>query len=153
MMIIETSWKSLMKQSLAMLVHAPLLLVGVACANDSLLTRTPTQVVEHHIAAMRSHDTDALVADYAADAVIVLSAKPLIGKQQVQEFFQSAAKRRQSGDDNAKFKVARVDGEVVIEEWSHKVADGGTVSGADVFVVRKGKIAFHTTLPAAASAK
>ena len=139
-----------MKRLLVMAVQALALAAAVARADDSLSARTPTQVVEHHIAAMLSHDANTLAADYADDAVMILSANVVSGRQQVQRFFSSAAARRQPGDDNAKFRVARVDGDVVIEEWSHKTPDGSTVSGADVLVVRHGMIVFHTTLPASA---
>lgn len=122
---------------------------GGAHAGDALSTRTPVEVVNHHIAAMLEHDAGALVEDYADDAVVVLATGVFIGKQQIQKLFGFGAAPRQVSDDKAKFNVARVDGDVVIEEWSHLGPDGGTVSGADVIVVRQGKIVFHTTKPAA----
>jgi ketosteroid isomerase-like protein len=137
-----------MKNSAASALLALTLVVGVVHAHDSLSTRTPVEVVNHHIAAMLKHDAAALVEDYADDAVMVLSGNVLNGKQQIQKLFGLGAAPRPVVDDHAKFSVSRVDGDVVIEEWSHDAPGGGTVSGADVIVVRNGKIVFHATKPA-----
>lgn len=142
-----------MRNSLAAAVLSLTLTNATLYAGDAPSTRTPEQIVRHHISAMLRHDARELAEDYADDAVMVLSANVVSGRQQIQRFFESAAQRRQPADDNATFKVARIESEAVIEEWSHKAADGSTVNGADVIVVRYGKIVFHCSLPAAAPAK
>lgn len=125
------------------------LAANIAHADKTASTRTPTEVVNHHIAAMLKHDPAALVEDYADDAVVVLGGRVYHGKQQIQKLFGLGTSPRPVIDDHATFKVAEVDGDIVIEEWSHDTTEGGRVNGADVIVVRNGKIVFHTTKPVA----
>jgi uncharacterized protein (TIGR02246 family) len=112
--------------------------------------RSPRDVVRHHIEAMLAHDAAALVDDYADDAVMVLSSGVFSGKEQIRQLFARGATRRTAPtDDQAVFTITRVDGDVVIEEWSRRAADGATLRGTDVLVVHAGRIVFHATQPAA----
>jgi len=125
---------------------------GIVCADDALPARTPLDVVKHHIAEMLLHDGPALAGDYADDAVVVFGNGVVSGDHEVQKFFESMGARPPAADDHAKFKVASVKGDVVVEDWSHLAPDGATVSGADVIVVRDGKIVFHASEPPAPAA-
>ena len=140
------------RRLLASLRLAASVVALVGSADDALAARTPLEVVQHHIAEMLKHDGPALASDYADDAVVVFANGVVSGDHQVQKFFKAMGARQPAVDDHARFKVASVNGDVVVEDWSHLAPGGGTVSGADVIVVRDGEIVFHATEPPAAAA-
>jgi len=118
---------------------------GVAHATDALSTRTPTEVANHHIAAMLQHDVPALLEDYAADAVVVNPTDVYYGPYLAKKLFVATGHKVQLASDE-KFWVASVNGDVVIEDWSH-ITHGVALTGSDVMVVRQGKIVFQASVP------
>jgi len=118
---------------------------GAARADDALSARTPAEVANHHISAMLKHDVPALLADYAADAVVVNPTNVYFGPLLTKKLFVATGRKVQLASDE-KFWVASVNGDVVIEDWSH-ITHGVTLTGSDVMVVRQGKIVFQASIP------
>ena len=122
---------------------------GTARADDALSARTPTDVANHHISAMLKHDVPALLEDYAADAVVVNPTNVYFGPLLTKKLFVATGRKVQLASDE-KFWVASVNGDVVIEDWSH-VTHGVILTGSDVMVVRQGRIVFQASVPSSAA--
>jgi len=109
------------------LVLGSMLWAGATLAAGPLSSRSPEQVVNHHIAAMMAGDPAALVADYADDAVVVFPTVILNGKADIQKMFAGAGSRP-AANDGAVMKVTSVSGDVVTEEYTHRDPDGAQQS-------------------------
>jgi len=101
-------------------------------------------VVQRHQDAFARKDVQALLADYADDAVVVFPGNVLSGKAKIGAAFESyfaSAPASTSFD----VKIGTIDGDVGITNW---IANPGTpkaTEGRDGFVVRGGKIRFQAT--------
>jgi ketosteroid isomerase-like protein len=116
--------------------------------------RTPQQVVEHHLDAFTRHDVEAVLSDYADDAIFLASKQTVQGKVALRRMFESFLANRGSKTPTPAFEAkVTSDGDVGYEHWVTNPGQPGSMEGTDVFVVRHGKILFHTVLsvgPAAA---
>jgi len=56
------------------------------------MTRTPEEVLAHHVEALGAGDLDQIVADYADDAVFFTSRGVLRGKEGVRAMFPQLLK-------------------------------------------------------------
>lgn len=130
----------MLKQALA--VTALLLAAGAAHAQGS----TPAEVVQRHVDSGGS--LDAILADYADDAVVLQAGRTLQGKAAIRHFYegmfgagpagapptQGAAR---SAGEPPKMTVDKVwqEGDVGFVNWHM-----GPVKATEEFVVRNGKI-------------
>jgi ketosteroid isomerase-like protein len=109
-------------------------------------SRSPQQVMEHHIAALRSGDADALLADYAQDAVAIMSAGAFVGQQDLQRMVQFLVDKR-CIMSTIEVSHAMIAADVVQQ---HFVLNGGTpreLTGSEIFVIRRGCIVFQALQP------
>lgn len=119
--------------------------------------RTPEQVVTHHLAVFTAHDVEGILSDYADDAIFLAPKRTVQGKAALRAMFESfAASGGGKGTPPAPVFEAKVtaDGDVGYEHWVSNPGKPGSMEGTDAFVVRHGKILFHTVLdvhPAAAA--
>jgi uncharacterized protein (TIGR02246 family) len=115
-------------------------------AQDAAATRTPAQVVTHHLAAFTDHDLEAVLSDYADDAIFIAPKSTVQGKAALRKMFKSFF----SNSSTSKFPTfeAKVtaDGDVGYEHWVMNPGKPGSIEGTDAFVVRHGKILFHTVV-------
>ena len=123
---------------------------------------TPTELVQRHMAAAAKMDVDAIVADYADDAVALQNGKAAQGKDAIRALFAGMFPKPAAGAVPAakpagapKMNVTRVweEGNVGFVTWTM-----GPMTGTDEFLVRDGKIAEQAVFvqgppPAAAPAK
>ena len=124
------------------------ILCGVSMrAQDALEARTPDQVVKHHFAAFRQHDLEGVLSDYADDAIFIAPKQTVQRKVALRNLFESFFA---TGDNKAPAPVfeAKVtaDGDVGYEHWVSNPGEPGSMAGTDAFVVRHGKILFHTVV-------
>ncbi len=138
-----------------------IILAGVALAALSICStwaenqtapdmRTPQQVVEHHWAAFSDHDVEAVLSDYADDAIFIDPKQAVQGKAALRKMFEAflAGGGPANSETSAPVYEVRVtaEGDVGYEHWVSNPGGPGSIEGTDAFVVRHGKILFHTVL-------
>ena len=109
--------------------------------------RTPEQVVKHHWEAFSHRDLEAVLSDYADDAIFIAPNQTVQGKAALRQMFAKYF----SGGTNAQappsFDVkVTADGDVGYEHWVSNAGKPGALEGTDAFVVRHGKILFHAVV-------
>jgi len=134
----------MVKSTLAAIALAVALIFPLSIhAQNSPGERTPEEVVKHHLDAFMRHDVDAILSDYADDAIFLAPNQTVQGKAALRKMFESFAANKNAPD----FKVkVTADGDVGYEHWVANPGKPNSVSGTDAFVVRHGKILFHTVL-------
>ena len=110
-------------------------LAGAASAQ----TLQPTDFVHRHMDAAAKGDVDAIVADYADDAVTITANGVTVGKAAIRASFARMfpAGGRATAGPMAGMKVDKVwqEGNVGLVSW-----EAGPVKGTDAFVIKDGKI-------------
>lgn len=119
-------------------IAAAAFLIGSGAAAAAGLS--PSAIVDRHTAAVARSDVDAMMADYADDAVVLEDGKTIQGKPAIRALFARmfptpAAGAAPSG--TAAMKVTRkwAEGNVGLYSWELP-----TMHGVDEFRVRNGKI-------------
>jgi len=126
------------------------ILVPAMCAQSSSHeTRTPEQVVRHHWEAFSHHDLEAVLSDYADDAIFIAQNQTVQGKaalrQMFGKYFSAPMSATPSASPSFDVKITS-DGDVGYEHWVLNAGKPGSLEGTDAFVVRHGKIVFHTVV-------
>jgi ketosteroid isomerase-like protein len=123
-------------------------------AQDADKPRTPEQVVKHHWEAFSHHDLEAVLSDYADDAIFIAPNQTVQGKAALRQMFAKYFSGGTGAQTAPSFDVKiTADGDVGYEHWILNAGKPGALEGTDAFVVRQGKILFHTVVgvhPAAA---
>ena len=118
-------------------------MISTVAVADSM---TEEQVMQHHVDAIKAYDVDAIMLDYADDAVAITQNGVYIGKDNIRKLMESLAPIREhlaKLDNTPEF----LDKGVVLE---HYISNRGTPDesrGKDLFVVRDGKIVFQAVPP------
>ena len=94
------------------------------------------EVFERHLKALAAGDVDALVRDYAEDAVFISGPKPLRGRDAIEKMFMGIAANPPEIVEDARV----VEGDVAYITWHNDRVAFGT----DTFVIRDGKIVCQT---------
>lgn len=118
---------------------AALMVAAAAQAADP----SPTELVNRHMAAAARGDIDAMMADYADDAVALQAGVASQGKPAIRAVFERLFPKPAAGAAPAAggapaMKITRVweEGNVGFVTWQM-----GALSGTDEFLIRNGKIA------------
>jgi len=90
----------------------------------------------HHIAVVKKDDVNAIMEDYAADAVFVTPTATLIGTESIRKFFEQLAAEHRDWKTYNVTQEVKTEGVVLQKEV--------TSGRVEVFVVRHGKIVFQT---------
>jgi hypothetical protein len=132
------------------LMHAAIL--------PALLAATPTfagadtKVLDHHVANMKSGNLEAVLSDYAPDAVVVAPAGMVspdgvfVGPETRKLFSVLTGKDNLPGNKTMQTKYENAGADTTIMRWVQFKGTAKEVSGYDVFVTRGGKIAFQTVV-------
>jgi ketosteroid isomerase-like protein len=112
-------------------------------------TLTPAEIVARHNAAVAKSDVDAMMADYADNAIVLQEGKTVQGKPAIRALFERMFPKPVAGapaTGAAAMTVTRKwsDGDVGFYTW-----EMGAVHGTDEFVVRNGKIEIQSVFIAA----
>ena len=122
----------------------------------ALLAATPafagadTKVLDHHVANMKSGNLEAVLSDYAPDAVVVTPAGMVtpdgvfVGSETRKLFSVLTSKDSLPGNKTMQTKYQNAGADTSIMQWVQFKGTPKEVSGYDVFVVRGGKIVFQT---------
>ena len=108
----------------------------------TISTQQTEAVLEHHLRSIDAKDVDAIIQDYAEDAVLFSPEATLRGKAELRTFFTRLVEGlTQETSDNFKMLRQDVVGETAYIFWK---VDGSMPMGTDTFVVRDGKIVTQT---------
>lgn len=125
--------------------------LGAAHAADSA-----TQVIDRHVAAMRAGNLDAIMADYADNALVLTphgvapgqkaggQLDVFAGKANVRKLF--AVLTDKDHNPGAKSMIVHYEprgADTTLMHWEQFHGTPNAVSGMDVFVVRGGKVLFQ----------
>ena len=131
-----------------------------APAANATAAATPTSqadidaIMERHSAGVKAPNVEAVVADYADDAVLVTPpgmASPTgvyAGKAKVGEFFSwLTSPKNLPGPQRMVATTEMIAPGVVLFRWTQFKGTPQEVNGTDVFVIRGGKIVFQSVMP------
>jgi SnoaL-like domain len=110
--------------------------------------------IAHHVKTVKAADVDGVMADYAADAILVsppglvTPTGTFVGKDKVREFFVWLATPAVLPGAQSMVTTNEVVGpNTMLFRWTQFPGTPKEVKGYDIFVFRNGKIIFQTTAP------
>ncbi len=148
---------------LAISVLALLCFAGATAVARAAAPRagTPEQIVAHHFASFAAADLDAVMSDYADDAVVISAAGVAHGKAAIRAQFAPLLRPAPAGQStagqgasNAPAGAQRQRGPDIIEKhftadvawliWVQNAGKSNEVRGVETYLVRGGKIRLET---------
>jgi len=108
------------------------------------------KVLEHHVAQMKTGDLEAVLSDYAPNAVVVTPAGMIspsgvfIGKDTRKLFSVLTKKENLPGNKTMQVTYETLAPDTTLMRWVQYKGTPKQMSGYDVFVIRGGKIVFQT---------
>jgi ketosteroid isomerase-like protein len=103
--------------------------------------RTPDAVFKHHIQSWNDRNLDAIVEDYADDAVVIVQGKVHRSKAAVAPLFRWLFQVFEG--TTLVFDPTVIEGNIVYITWRATKA-GVEHSGTDTFVIENGRIRYQT---------
>ena len=106
------------------------------------MARTPQEVFQHHAEALGAEDIDAIVSDYADDAIFMTPEGVLRGRDGVRQAFE----RLISEVPGAQWELPTqlYEDDILLLEWKATSAASKVKDGIDTFVFRDGLIRVQT---------
>ena len=132
------------------LTHA-VILTAVLAATPAF-AGADTKILDHHVANMKSGNLEAVLSDYAPDAVVVTPAGMFspdgvfVGSETRKLFSILTGKDNLPGNKTMQTKYENAGADTTIMRWVQFKGTAKEVSGYDVFVTRGGKIAYQTVV-------
>ena len=105
-------------------------------------TRTPQEIFQHHVEALGAEDVDAIVEDYADDAVFITPEGTRRGKDGVRAGFEKLIADVPGAEWTLPTQIFEAD--VLFLEWTATSANSRVEDGIDTFVFRDGLIQVQT---------
>jgi ketosteroid isomerase-like protein len=106
------------------------------------MTRSPQQAFADHIAAVNQHDIEAILQDYADDAVVLTAQGALEGREGVRAVFTQAFAALPDPTITATRTVFGND--ALLVWWTAESVAGRISDGVDTFQFTDGLIALHS---------
>jgi uncharacterized protein (TIGR02246 family) len=115
--------------------------------------RTPEQVVRHHFAASAARDLNAVVSDYADDAVLITANGVVRGRDGVRAAFAQLLRGPQPAARIAAAHAARPGPRIVVSHftadvgwviWTQNAGKPNELRGVETYLVRNGRIELET---------
>jgi ketosteroid isomerase-like protein len=106
------------------------------------VARTPQEVFQHHAEALGAGDLDAIVDDYADDAVFITPDGVLHGKDGVRQGFTKLLSDLPSAEWDVPTQI--FEGDILFIEWNAASEKTKADDGIDTFVFRDGLIRVQT---------
>ena len=131
------------------LTHA-VILTGLLAASPAF-AGADIKVLDHHVANMKSGNLEAVLSDYAPDAVVVAPGivtpdGVFVGPEARKLFSVLTGKDNLPGNKTMQTKYENAGADTTIMRWVQFKGTPKEVSGFDVFVTRGGKIAYQTVV-------
>lgn len=105
--------------------------------------RTTLEVWKHHCDAFEKSDIEAVISDFSNNAVYVTTNASYVGKDNIKKLYQNHFDNLEVGSVS-KIISERIEGEIVLFQWT---VDSPTIQindGVDTFVIRDGLIVAQT---------
>ena len=131
---------------------APAVILPALIAATPAFAGAATKVLDHHVANMKSGNLEAVMSDYAPDAVVVAPAGLVtpdgvfVGPETRKLFSVLTDKDHVPGNKTMQTRYQSVGADTTIMHWVQFKGTSKEVSGYDVFVTRSGKIAYQTVV-------
>ena len=106
------------------------------------MARTPQEIFDHHATALGAGDVDAILEDYAGDAVVITPQGTVRGRPAIREAFTGL--RDLLPDATFDLRTQMFGDDVLFLEWSASGSTGRISDGVDTFVFRGNEIRAHT---------
>jgi ketosteroid isomerase-like protein len=106
------------------------------------MTRTPEEVFQHHAEALGAEDLDAIVADYADDAVFITPDGVRRGAAEIRAAFAQLIADIPHASWDLKTQIYEAD--VLFLEWAADAEETFADDGIDTFIFRDGMIRLQT---------
>jgi SnoaL-like protein len=106
------------------------------------VARTPQEVFQHHAQALGAEDIDAIVSDYADDAVFITPDGIERGKDGVRKAFEKLTSEVPGAAWELPTQIYEDD--ILFLEWKATSANSKVEDGIDTFVFRDGLIRIQT---------
>lgn len=129
------------------IVHAA---IALALLSASAAYAADNKVLDHHVAQMKTGNLEAVLSDYAPDAVIVTPAGMIspngvfTGKDARKLFSVLTNKENLPGNKTMQVTYESLAPDTTLMRWVQYKGTPKQMSGYDVFVIRAGKIVFQT---------
>jgi SnoaL-like domain len=109
---------------------------------EKQVPRTPQEVFQHHAEALGAEDIDAIVSDYADDAIFITPEGVLRGKDGVRGAFEMLT----SELPRARWELPTqlYEDDILLLEWKATSSESKVEDGIDTFVFRDGLIRVQT---------
>ena len=106
-------------------------------------TEQTEKTLLHHLQAFGEGDIDAILSDYAEDAVLISPDGLLRGHGEIRPLFEKLGDMLPPGSS---FELLQqiIEGEVVYIVWSAESSGYNIPLGTDTFIIRDGKIVTQT---------
>lgn len=101
------------------------------------------QVLNNHLGALAKGDIEAIMDDFAADAVFYKPDGVLRGRDQIRTFFEGLVEDMPPGSD-IQVKQQFIDGQLAYLFWSGESENVKIPFATDTIIVRNGKIIKQT---------
>ena len=102
--------------------------------------KSTNEILDHHLRAIEQGDVNAVLSDYAPDAVLFKSDGIFKGADAIRRVFEKFVAEFQTPGATTKTKQRLVDGNYAYMLWTGETADNVYELAADTFVLRDGKI-------------
>ncbi len=106
------------------------------------MARTMQQVFDAHQAAFAAGDPEKLIADYAADAILLTLDGPVVGQEAIRGFFGNAFKS--FPNFKVSFDKTAVADDTLLLQWSGDSDVATLPHGVAAFIIRDGQIQRQT---------
>jgi len=106
------------------------------------MERTPQETFQRHVAALTAGDMEALVADYAEDALVLTLTGEYRGRSAIRELFEGLGKALPNLAIEADAAVFA--GDVLLLRWRADSSLNVVEDAVDTFVFHDGLIQIHT---------
>ena len=103
-------------------------------------TNSTKDVIENHIRSFREGNLEAVLDDFAPDAVLFTPSGTLRGRSEIKNLFQHLLDEFEELDASETVRTAIFDGEYAYLIWSGETAYNHYEFATDTFIVRNGKI-------------
>jgi ketosteroid isomerase-like protein len=109
-------------------------------AKETEKMKSTNDVIDHHLKAIEQGDVNAVLSDYAPDAVLFRTDGMLKGIDAIRPVFETFVAEFQKPGTTSNTKQRLVAGEYGYMVWTAETPDNIYELATDTFVVREGKI-------------
>ena len=102
------------------------------------------QTLRHHLQSFYVGDVDAIMADFAADAVLITPDGTLYGQAQIRPVFETFVTQIMPPGSTLTIVKQIIEGEIAYLLWTGESAHYRIPWGTDTFVIRAGTIVAQT---------